>query len=267
MADTYETRSVSSATDDGITASHRIGVSLRDDVSNGVGQVRSEQYVQVGHPLQFLQACDIAGVVTAGFYPQDSSSVTSVGAACTASSNNTISLAAGAPNWDITGYLICMLNSTELGQVRRIIAYNTTTLIATVDRNWDDNPESGDTYTIGIDCSFRSWLVVKAECEGTFAQSPTISVIPYLMDYPRNPPTSGTHQGKLGVDGVKRAPKFTPGAILDMDNYDFQGNTEISSYYHMRSRSDQVLGACMAKIRYHSVAGTSKKVGLWLATI
>jgi hypothetical protein len=264
VSDTYDTRTPASGTDDG-TTTHRIGVALRDSLADGVTGIRTEQFMQVGHPLQWLQATTVTGggVTTVGVYPNDATSVTSAGAACSAASGTTITLASGAPDWDITGWMIVILSGTGVGQVRRITAYNTGTRVATV-ATWTTTPSASDTYTIAFDCDRRSWLVVKAECEGTFAQSPSITVVPLLLDYPRTPVAAS---GLLGLDGTKRVPLFAPGAQLDMDNYDFQGNTNVASYYHLRVRSDQVLGANLAKVRLHAAPTSSKKVVLWLAAV
>lgn len=267
MANGYETRTVPAGADDN-TATHRIGIVRRDDVVNNQVDVRTEQYTQVGPPLQFQRATTLNGITILGNYPGDGDGLIDGATA------GGITLDAGGatepvvPDWDITGYLICILSGNNIGQVRRVIAYNTTTKVATIDRVWDaTTPSVGDQYTIGLDCERKNWMIIKAECEGTFAQSPSISVIPMLLDYPRNPATSGTEQGRLGLDGVKRAPIWFAGAYLDIDNYDFTEKSVVSNYYHMRIRSDQILGATIGKVRLVAAPGTSKKVTLWLGSV
>ena len=66
----------------------------------------------------------------------------------TAGSSNTITLDAGASATanSYVGDEIKLLTGTGAGAVRTIIAYNTGTLVATVDRPWDTNPVSGTTF-------------------------------------------------------------------------------------------------------------------------
>lgn len=269
MGRDYDTRTPASGTDDG-TTTHRIGVEREDDIGLNVTNLRTQHFVQVGGALQWLQATTITsgGVTGVGFYPNDATSIAAAGAACAAgSATNQITLATGAPDWDLTGQSIMITGGSALGDCRRIIAYNTGTRVVTVDRNWSATVATSDPYVTGLDTWRRSNLVIKAECEGDATASPSISVIGVFFDYPRNPKTSGADQGRLGIDGVARAPRISFGVQLDMTNHGVQANTVTASYYQMQIRSDVCLGAQLAKLYLKGVPGTAKKCTLYYGAV
>lgn len=65
-----------------------------------------------------------------------------------ASSTITLSAAATSVNNAFVGCTIVITGGTGLFQVRRIIAYNGTTKVATVDRTWGTNPDNTSTFAI-----------------------------------------------------------------------------------------------------------------------
>jgi hypothetical protein len=265
MGRDYDTRTPASGTDDG-TTTHRIGVEREDDIGLGTSNIRTQHIVQVGGALQWLQASTITGggVTGLGFYPNDATSISSAGATAAAGSTSSLTMATGFPDWDITGWSVMILSGSAIGDVRRIKAFSSG--VITPDRNFTASV-AGASYTIGLDTWRRSNIVVKAECQGNSTASPSISVVPVFFDYPRDPKTSGTDQGRLGIDGVARAPRIAFGAQLDMDNYNVQANTVTASYYQMRIRSDVCLGAQLAKIYLLTAPGSSNKCTLYLAAV
>lgn len=265
----YDKRTIPSGTDDAGTTTNRIHEIRWDDNARGKTGIRVQGFVQVGHPLQFLQATTVTsgGVTAAGFYPNDATSITSAGANAAAGAASTITLASGAPDWDITGWSILILSGPAQGDVRQVIAYNTGTRVATVDAPWSATPTTSSVYTIGLDTLGGSWVVVKAECEGNSTQSPTIQVVPFYLDYPRNPPSSGGDQGRLGVGTNVRQARVSAGAPLDMDNLNIQANTETASYYQMRERADQCMGASLTKFYLNVVPASSKHCTLYAGLV
>lgn len=61
---------------------------------------------------------------------------------------NAITLAAGAPATDLTGFVIVTDGGTGDGQTRVITAYNTTTKVATVYPDWTVTPDATTTYSV-----------------------------------------------------------------------------------------------------------------------
>lgn len=59
-----------------------------------------------------------------------------------------ITLAAGAPSSDLTGFVIATTGGTGPGQERVITAYNTTTKVATIYPDWTVNPDNTTTYAV-----------------------------------------------------------------------------------------------------------------------
>ena len=57
----------------------------------------------------------------------------------------TLDASAGATDETYTGGVIVLTGGTGAGQGRRITAYNGTTKVATVDRNWATNPDGPTT--------------------------------------------------------------------------------------------------------------------------
>jgi len=67
-----------------------------------------------------------------------------------AGGGNSITLRAGAPSFDLTGYVVCTGAGTGKEQFRRITAYNTTTKVATVASAWDVVPDNTTDYVVII---------------------------------------------------------------------------------------------------------------------
>ena len=67
-----------------------------------------------------------------------------------AGSATTITLESGEDiaQTEAEGRFILITGNTGVSQLRQIISYNTTTLVATVDVNWDTNPDTTSTYLI-----------------------------------------------------------------------------------------------------------------------
>ncbi|AKM09877.1 hypothetical protein [Croceicoccus naphthovorans] len=61
---------------------------------------------------------------------------------------STITLAAGAPSTDLTGFVITLDGGTGSGQTRVITAYNTGTKVATVMPAWDTEPDATSEYVV-----------------------------------------------------------------------------------------------------------------------
>ncbi len=79
--------------------------------------------------------------------------LTTLGVASTgtaqAGATGSITLAAGAPSSDLTGFVLETTGGTGPGQVRVITAYNTTTKVATVYPDFTVTPDATTTYSVG----------------------------------------------------------------------------------------------------------------------
>lgn len=65
-----------------------------------------------------------------------------------AGATGTITLAAGGPSTDLTGFVIETTGGTGPGQSRVITAYNTTTKVAAVYPDWTTTPDATTTYSV-----------------------------------------------------------------------------------------------------------------------
>ena len=86
----------------------------------------------------YLQAAAMALTTLAA----DSSGTAQAGAA------GTITLAAGAPATDLTGFVIATTGGTGPGQERVITAYNTATKVASIYPDWTVNPDATTLYAV-----------------------------------------------------------------------------------------------------------------------
>ena len=104
---------------------------------SGVGGTAPEfaPYLQAAAMGQTLLAADSAGTAQAG-------------------AAGSITLAAGAPSTDLTGFVVETIGGTGPGQGRVITAYNTATKVATIYPNWTVNPDATTTYAVRAGAMF-----------------------------------------------------------------------------------------------------------------
>lgn len=123
------------------------------------GSLDRAQSIVGGGFMERTQRFFAKGSGTAGTAPEFSPylqaaamALTTLGAASTgtaqAGATGSITLAAGAPSTDLTGFVIATTGGTGPGQERVITAYNTTTKVATIYPNWTVTPDATTTYSV-----------------------------------------------------------------------------------------------------------------------
>lgn len=221
------------------------------------GDVHTEKFTWCGNPWQPLPVTDPNGVSAAGLYPLDGDGVLDAASA----GGGTLD-ATGVPTAvDLTGFVICIVSGTGIGQVRPITSYNTGTRAFTVAPNWTVTP-TGASYVVGIDTFGRGQLTVKAELEGS---ADTVDVHAVLFGFPWNVPTTGADAGLLGVtlNATGRTPVRGLGRVLTFNALNYQVGVTKSGFYHAETvLTEDVRGATFCKLYLRTVPAASRKVVL-----
>lgn len=223
----------------------KIGVLTFDDIIESINAIRGEQFSVYGHPARFVKIASQSSAAAGSEFPDDGSGVAQAGAA------GTITLAAGAPSFDLTGLLVLLISGTGSGQVRRVSAYNTGTKVANVSPNWSVTPDNTTNYRLLIDVFRMSELHVKTEFQNVAATDPNMSIIPVLYDYAE---TSG------GL--FLRTPVRFLDYELSIENLGVTTDPVESGYKLGRTRTTPSRGALGAKIRI-ATKPTSGAYSLW----
>ena len=212
-----------------------------------------EQYGWRGHPWHPLPLTDPAGVTALGLYPNDGDGILDAASA----GGGTLD-ATGVPTTvDLTGFVICIIAGTGIGQVRKIATYTTATRVFTVSPNWTVTP-TGATYVVGLETIGRGQLTVKAEFEGS---GDTVDVHPVLFGYPLNVNATGD----LGMSGgTGRAPIRGLGRRLSFFAFNYQVGITQSGLFHAENvLTEYVRGATLAKLYLRTQPAGGRKVALY----
>ena len=222
-----------------------ISVLLIDDPIEDITGIKIEQIAAVANSTKLRKIANQTTAAVGTEFPFDDTGVETGGG------GSTITLSAGAPAIDLTGFLVVTTSGTGALQVRRITAYNTGTKQVTVNRAWTTQPISGTTYTILLETFRLSALLLKAEFANVLATDPSITVTPIFYDVP-------DYSGGL----FDRAPMRYPGLNdIVIPNLGYAEQPADSTYKLARSRSESCLGSLGAKIRVTQIP--SGAYSLW----
>lgn len=240
-----------SATDRQVPTSgtlEKVGLFKFEDIIDGfsgVNELRGEQIALYGHPARFRKIANQFNGSNNTEFPEDGSAVAQSG------TSNTVTLAANAPAYDVSGCLVLLISGTGAGQVRRISSYNTGTKQATVDRNWTVNPNNTSNYRLLVDCFRMSELHIKSEFENAAAADKQAVLCAMLYDYP-----------ETSSDVFARTPMRFPDYLNIVENLDIVTGSEETGYRAGRTRTVPVRGALGAKIILVTKPATGK-ISLW----
>lgn len=106
-----------------------------------------------------------------------------------ASGSITLDASASSTTDFYVGMLVLITGGTGVGQVRRITAYNGTSKVATVERNWATNPDNTSTFALlassgaKVDSSLRTTDINSANLDATVSSRASQTSLDTLDDY------------------------------------------------------------------------------------
>lgn len=134
-----------------------------------------------------------------------------------------ITLRAGAPSIGVAGGTIILTGGTGAGQQRSITAYNTSTKVASVDPNWETNPDSTTTYQV-LQTAPNPTSAANLPPVSTNAWNGTAVASPATSGYPVVTIKPGTGTGEVSLTSGKVVASSVQGNVTGDVNGSVQGD-------------------------------------------